>query len=211
MDSIQFLPPFLLILLNFSLLPATPLALVFHIPSGRIKCLTEDLAAGALSVAQFRVADDPPSAHKISASVSAPNGEIVHHSESVESGQFAFEAGIAGRYTACFWSPKFRLDAAVSLDFEWKTGVFAKVWTSVAKKEKIDVMELELKKLELIIDSIHEEMIYLRQREAETQRLNQSITSGMGLLSLLSLIVCLGVAGLQLWHLKTYFEREKIL
>lgn len=71
--------------------------------------------------------------------MSDPNGEIVHNAESVESGQFAFEAGIAGRYTACFCSPKFQLDAAVSLDFEWKSGVLAKVWTSVAKKEKIDV------------------------------------------------------------------------
>ncbi|RZR76031.1 hypothetical protein BHM03_00000635 [Ensete ventricosum] len=44
-------------------------ALVFHLPSGRVKCLTEDIRAGAMSLAHFRVADDPAYGHNVSASV----------------------------------------------------------------------------------------------------------------------------------------------
>lgn len=48
-------------------------------------------------------------------------------------------------------------------------------------------------------------------REEEMQQLNRSTNSKMASLSLLSLLVCLSVAGLQFWHLKTYFERKKLL
>lgn len=43
------------------------------------------------------------------------------------------------------------------------------------------------------------------------QQLNRSTNSKMATFSFLSLLVCLSVAGLQLWHLKMFFERKKLL
>lgn len=43
------------------------------------------------------------------------------------------------------------------------------------------------------------------------QQLNRETNSRMASLGILSLVVCLSVAGLQLWHLKTFFERKKLL
>lgn len=48
-------------------------------------------------------------------------------------------------------------------------------------------------------------------REEEMQELNRTTNSRMGWLSFLSLFVCLSVAGLQLWHLKTFFEKKKLI
>lgn len=48
-------------------------------------------------------------------------------------------------------------------------------------------------------------------REEEMQQLNRSTNAKMATFSFLSLGVCLSVAGLQLWHLKTFFERKKLL
>ncbi|KAL8142315.1 hypothetical protein V2J09_015347 [Rumex salicifolius] len=75
----------------------------------------------------------------------------------------------------------------------------------------MDTMELEVKKLLDTVNSIHEEMFYLRDREQEMQELNKSTNSKMFWLSFLSLFVCLSVAGLQFWHLKSFFERKKLL
>ncbi|KAM2014752.1 hypothetical protein FF2_044570 [Malus domestica] len=72
-------------------------------------------------------------------------------------------------------------------------------------------MELELKKLYDTVSSIHDEMFYLREREEEMQQLNRSTNSKMAVFSGLSLFVCLSVAGLQLWHLKMFFARKKLL
>lgn len=68
-----------------------------------------------------------------------PNGENLHRADSVESGEFAFVAAVTGKHTTCFWSPHFQHQAAVTVDFEWRTGIAAKDWTAVAKKGKIDV------------------------------------------------------------------------
>jgi p24 family protein delta-1 len=46
--------------------------------------------------------------------------------------------------------------------------------------------------------------------EEEMQDLNRMANSRMAWLGFLSLGICLSVAGLQLWHLKT-FERKKLL
>ena len=43
-------------------------------------------------------------------------------------------------------------------------------------------------------------------REEEMQVLNKTTNNRMAWLSFLSLIVCLSVAGLQEWHLRTFFE-----
>ncbi|TYK14221.1 transmembrane emp24 domain-containing protein p24delta9-like [Cucumis melo var. makuwa] len=73
------------------------------------------------------------------------------------------------------------------------------------------VMELELQKLFETANSIQEEMYYLREREEEMQDLNRSTNTKMAWLSLLSLFVCLSVVGLQIWHLKTFFEKKKLI
>jgi hypothetical protein len=54
-------------------------------------------------------------------------------------------------------------------------------------------------------------MYYLREREEEIQNMNKQTNSRMGWLNFLSLGICLSVAGLQLWHRKTFFERKKLL
>lgn len=53
--------------------------------------------------------------------------------------------------------------------------------------------------------------LFLVFREEEMQLLNRSTTTKMATFSILSLGVCLSVAALQLWHLKTFFERKKLL
>lgn len=111
----------------------------------------------------------------------------------------------------CFWATESNPKTTLTIDFEWKTGVAAKDWSNVAKKGQVDVMELELKKLYETVSSIHDEMFYLREREEEMQELNRTTNTRMFLLSLLSLFVCLSVAGLQLWHLKTFFEKKKLI
>jgi hypothetical protein len=58
----------------------------------------------------------------------------------------------------------------ISLD--WKTGVSATNWDDVAKKENLDVMATELRKLEDSVKEIHQEMLYLRRREEQMRNLS---------------------------------------
>ncbi|XP_056169748.1 transmembrane emp24 domain-containing protein p24delta9-like isoform X2 [Syzygium oleosum] len=158
----------------------------FDLESGRSKCITEDIKINAMTVGKYSLVNPNegypiPDDYKLTVKVNSPQGHNYHHSDHVDS------------------------------DFDWRTGVAAKDWSSVAKKGNIEAMEVELKKLLDKIASIHEEMFYLREREEEMQKLNRSTNSKMGTFSFLSLLICLSVAGLQFWHLKSFFERKKLL
>ncbi|WOK93282.1 transmembrane emp24 domain-containing protein p24delta9-like isoform X1 [Canna indica] len=200
------------------LLPAVPSAraLRFELQSGHTKCISEDIKLHAMAVGKYTIVNPSestplPESHKITVRVTSPYGNSIHYGDQVDSGNFAFTANEEGDYLACLWAPDHKPPATMVVEFEWRTGVAAKDWTNVAKKGQIEGMELELKKLEDTIRSIHDEMFYLREREEQMQDMNRSTNSRMAWLSFLSLAVCLSVAGLQLWHLKTFFERKKLL
>ncbi|XP_042499493.1 transmembrane emp24 domain-containing protein p24delta9-like [Macadamia integrifolia] len=205
-----------LFILTVGLLLSVAQSLRFDLQSGHTKCISEDIKSNAMTVGKYSVVNlnegyPLPDSHKITVRVTSSYGNNYHYGELVESGQFAFTAAESGDYMACFWVNEQRPPVKLTVDFDWKTGVAAKDWSNVAKKGQIDMMELELKKLFDTVTSIHEEMFYLREREEEMQELNRVTNSRMAWLGFLSLLVCLSVAGLQLWHLKTFFERKKLL
>ncbi|OWM89518.1 hypothetical protein CDL15_Pgr024266 [Punica granatum] len=197
------------------LLPASN-ALRFDLSSGHTKCIAEDIKSNAMTVGKYSIVNPNeghplPESHKLTVRVTSAYGNSYHNAEKVESGQFAFTTAEAGDYMACFWAPEHKPETTVSIEFEWKTGVAAKDWSNVAKKNQVDAMELELRRLQETISSIHDEMFYLREREEEMQDLNRATNANMARLSFLSLVVCLSVAGLQLWHLKSFFEKKKLI
>ncbi|KAF7809089.1 transmembrane emp24 domain-containing protein p24delta9-like [Senna tora] len=221
--------PLRLLLLLFPVLAlfSSPIeSLRFELQSGHTKCISEDIKSNSMTVGKYNIVnpheDQPlPDSHKVTVRVTSSYGNNYHYSDQVPSGQFAFVAVEAGDYMACFWAPDHKPQITMTIDFDWKTGVAAKDWSNVAKKGHVDysngirgsyeVMEMELKKLYETVNSIHEEMYYLRSREEEMQELNSTTNSRMFWMSLLSLVICLSVAGMQLWHLKSFFEKKKII
>ena len=59
--------------------------------------------------------------------------------ENISIGNFAFTTRESGNYLACFWLGHNERGGDVSVNLDWKTGIAAKDWDSVAKKEKIEV------------------------------------------------------------------------
>lgn len=48
-------------------------------------------------------------------------------------------------------------------------------------------------------------------REEEMQELNRDTSYKLAWMTGLSILICLSVAGLQMWHLKTFFEKKKLI
>ncbi|XP_019185470.1 PREDICTED: transmembrane emp24 domain-containing protein p24delta9-like [Ipomoea nil] len=191
-------------------------AMRFDLQSGSSKCITEDINKNAMTVGKYSVINpldgQPlPDSHKTTIRVTSPDGHHYHYADSVDGGDFAFTAAEGGNYITCFWAPEHKPPFTLSVDFDWKTGFAAKDWSKVAKKDQIEEMELELMKLLDAVTAIHDEMYYLREREEEMQVLNRATNSKMATFSFLSIFVCLCVAAMQLWHLKTFFERKKLI
>lgn len=54
-------------------------------------------------------------------------------------GQSAFTTTEAGTYFACFWvDESHKATTSVTVSLDWRTGIAAKDWESVARKEKIE-------------------------------------------------------------------------
>ncbi|MBA0665942.1 hypothetical protein Goklo_002408 [Gossypium klotzschianum] len=171
----------------------------FELDSGKTKCIAEDIM-------QYSIVNPSeglpfPDSHKL-----VVRRNNYHLGDQVDSGTFAFTAAESGDYTTCFWANKHKPPVKMTIEFDWKSGVAAKDWSKVAKKGQVETMEIELKKLYDTVSAIHEEMFYLRERDEEMQELNKETNSKM-----FSLLLCLSVAGLQIWHLKSFFESKKLL
>ncbi|KAL6648071.1 hypothetical protein ACP70R_012295 [Stipagrostis hirtigluma subsp. patula] len=188
------LPPLLLLLLILLAAAALPAgALRFDLNSGHTKCISDDIKVGAMAVGKYHVVapDDGsllsspssqqplPESHRISLRVTSPYGNSLHYSENVQSGNFAFTASEAGDYLACFWAPDHRPPVTIGFEFDWRSGVSARDWGAVAKKGQVDMMELELRKLEDTIQSIHEEMFYLRERRNAAVEQEDKLKNGL--------------------------------
>ncbi|XP_059429799.1 transmembrane emp24 domain-containing protein p24delta3-like [Corylus avellana] len=185
-----------------------------NVPPSKNKCVSEEIQNNVVVLADYVVIYDDP-AHvtpTISVKVTSPYGNDLHHQENATHGQFAFTAHEAGNYLACF-----SVDGSnpgggdVSVNLEWRTGIAAKDWESVARKEKIEGVELELRKLEGAVEAIHENLLYLRTREAEMRTVSERTNGRVAWWSIMSLGICIVVSALQLWHLKRFFQKKKLI
>lgn len=87
--------------------------------------------------------------------VTSPYGNNLHNMENVTHGQFAFTTQESGNYLACFWADaKSHGNKNVSINIDWKTGIAAKDWASIAKKEKIEVRFLEILQFRAYVESL---------------------------------------------------------
>ncbi|GAA0163213.1 vesicle coat protein [Lithospermum erythrorhizon] len=206
----------ILLILVFGILSRQVESVGFEVKSGHTKCIAEELKANSMTVGKYHIVNlnqgtRLPDSHKVKVRVTSSYGNSYHSADHVSEGHFAFQAVEAGDYMTCFFADDHNPPVTFTVDFEWKSGIATKDWSNVAKKGSVELMELELKKMFDTVQSIHDEMFYLRSREEEMQELNKATNSKMFWLSLLSLFVCISVAGLQLWHLKSFFEKKKLI
>ncbi|KAA8538499.1 hypothetical protein F0562_028130 [Nyssa sinensis] len=190
-------------------------AVWLNLPSTGTKCVSEEIQTNVVVLADYTVVNDDEHPHVIptmSARVTSPYGNNLHHQENVTHGQFAFTTSEAGNYLACFWvDSNHQVGEGLTVSLDWRIGIGAKDWESVARKEKIDGVELELRKLEGLVEAIHENLNYLKDREAEMREVSETTNARVAWFSIMSLSVCIMVSIFQLWYLKRYFRKKKLI
>ncbi|PON81651.1 TMP21-related [Trema orientale] len=188
-------------------------AIWLTLPSSGTKCVSEEIQNNVVVLGDYVVvSEDQAHSPTISVKVTSPYGNNLHHAENSTHGQFAFTTHEAGNYLACFWVDGTSHGGGdVSVNLDWKTGIAAKDWESVARKEKIEGIELELRKLEGAVEAIHENLLYLKSREAEMRNVSEKTNARVAWFSMMSVAVCIAVSALQLWHLKRYFQKKKLI
>lgn len=189
-------------------------AIWLSLPPTGTKCVSDEIHNNVVVLADYVVISDDHVHHTptISAKVTSPYGNTLYHKENITHGQFAFTTTEAGSYLACFWvDGNYTGSGDLSINMEWKTGIAAKDWESVARKEKIEGVELELRKLEEAVEAVHENLLFIKSREAEMRTMNEATNYRVALYSLMSLTTCIVASVLQILYLKRYFQKKKLI
>ncbi|KAF8106590.1 hypothetical protein N665_0137s0042 [Sinapis alba] len=191
-----------------SLLPEVE-AIWLTIPRVGDKCIYEDIQANVVVVGDFLCIDQDNE-------VTSAYGKEVYKRTNVTQGRFAFTTSESGTYLACLSMhhdqshyPVDNSTAVVSLD--WKMGMRTKDWDAVAKKEKIEGVELELRKSAERVFEIKANILYLRFREASMREINEKTNKRVAQLSFMSLGLSVIVSLFQVWHLKRFFLKKKLI
>ncbi|XP_010939365.1 transmembrane emp24 domain-containing protein p24delta3 [Elaeis guineensis] len=194
------------------LLPLGATAVRLSLPSSGTKCVTEEIQPNVVVLAKYLlVPKDHTRIPTLAVKVTSPYGNTLHHQENATIGQFAFTTTEAGNYVACFSIDSSDEGAGAGVNLDWRIGIAAKDWDSVAKKEKIEGVELELRKLEDTVESIHQNLLYIRTRETEMREVSERTYDRVAWLSIMSLSVCIIASALQLGHLKRFFQKKKLI
>ncbi|KAK4792697.1 hypothetical protein SAY86_023132 [Trapa natans] len=204
--------PLIAALLAFHFVAEVAEGIWLYLPAKGTKCVSEEIHHNVVVLAVYFVVSDGHSHDPtLSVKVTSPYGNNLHHTANVTHGQFAFTSDEAGNYEACFWVDSQHQESEVIVNLDWKIGIAAKDWESVAKKEKIEGVDLALRKLGGVVEDIHENLLYLRSREADMRIVSEKTNARVAWFSIMSLGVCIVVSGLQLWNLKRFFQNKKLI
>eukprot|EP00798_Chlamydomonas_sp_ICE-L_P013971 gene13971-19914_t len=192
-------------------LPSSALDFTF---SSQKKCVYEELNAHMLAVGEYQVfytSAGPDKPEFASVEVLGPHGHVVYKAEHQHSGEFAFTSATAGEYTACFTAPEEWMAPQLTLRLDWKLGVAATDWSSIAKKEHLDDLGVELRRLDDSIREVYNDLILLQQREQEMRDISETTNFRVAWYSIFSLFVCVACGLVQLLYLRRFFTKKKLM
>ena len=155
----------------FLIVLCTSQAVRFNVKSLDTKCLGEDVQGGELLVGNFAFTlanSDSPSTD-IEVKVFGPMAETMHSRRGVDNGKFAITTSSAGDHQICFANSGY---SEVTVNFKLEVGLAAKDYNAIAKKENLKPLELELRRLEDLVTSIHDNMEYMKTREEAMRNTN---------------------------------------
>jgi|TARA_B110000003_G_scaffold100188_2_gene102380 phosphatidylinositol glycan class A protein len=183
-----------------------------------MKCVSEDIHANAVVLFAFETVME---GDEVSVKVFDAKGKVAWEKNDATSGRHGFTSETEGEHRACFYKPELtslgdeKAKAAAlakhRVRVDWKHGVAATEWKSLAKATDLDAFTRTLRALEADLREVHDGMLNLRALEAEMRDMNESTNAKVAWLSVLSLSVCVGMCVWQIVYLKGFFERKKLL
>jgi len=133
-------------------------------------------------------------------------------------GRFAFTAPDGGEHTICL-SVNHNLHATqfgqetnrAKVSLELKTGVDAMDYTTVAKIEHLDQMEIQIRSLTDRVQAIRREQNYQKQREEEFRDTSELVNERVAWWSIFQILIVIITGIYQIYHLKAFFKLKKLV
>ncbi|GAB6019464.1 Transmembrane emp24 domain-containing protein 10 [Chamberlinius hualienensis] len=185
--------------------------LMFRLPANSRKCLREEIHKGVLVTGEYDSSDAP--GQKLELRVTDTKGHTLVQREDSNKGKFAFTTDAYDIFEICFSSKMIAGgqggDREITLNM--KRGVEAKSYDAIAESAKLKPLEVELRRLEDLSDSIVKDFAFMRQREEEMRDTNESTNTRVLYFSIFSMCCLMGLATWQVLYLRRFFKAKKLI
>jgi len=185
--------------------------IMFKLQPNAQKCLREEIHADVLVTGKYEVQEAP--AQKVTIKVTDSKDHILYTREEATSGKFAFSTEDFDVYEICFAShiPQGQRGINQEVTLNTKHGVEAKSYEAIGDAANLKPMEVELRRLEDLSESIVKDFAYMQKREEEMRDTNESTSSRVLYFSLFSLACLTGLATWQVLYLRKFFKAKKLI
>eukprot|EP00042_Codosiga_hollandica_P018391 m.53940 g.53940 ORF g.53940 m.53940 type:complete len:207 (-) comp48671_c0_seq2:85-705(-) len=203
-----------LLLLALLALAHESVAITFDLPAVSKKCLKEDVHKDILVVGEYELS--PSDDQIVDLEITDSRDHPVYKKVEALKGKFAFTSDDYDTFSICFTN-RLRDQKTASrglfreVTLGLKTGVEARKYDEIARSEKLKPLELELRKLEDLAESVVADFARMKAREQEHRDTNESTNERLLLFSLISMGALLALAIWQVLYLKRYFRQKKLI
>ncbi|XP_017123997.1 transmembrane emp24 domain-containing protein bai [Drosophila elegans] len=186
-------------------------AVMFKLSPNTQKCLKEDIQANQLVMGEYEVSDVP--GQIIDYIARDTKGHILSQKEHITKGKFSFMSEVYDAYEICFISkvPPHQRGIVQEVSLQTKKGVETKSYEGIGEASKLKPLEVDLKRLEDLSDSIVRDFVLMRKREEEMRDTNEKTNSRVLFFSIFSMCCLLGLATWQVLYLRRYFKAKKLI
>ncbi|XP_077408607.1 transmembrane emp24 domain-containing protein 10 [Vanacampus margaritifer] len=189
-------------------------AISFNLPVNSRKCLREEIHKDVLVTGEYVISESPNSNTKTNLKITDSAGHLLYSKDDATKGKFAFTTEDYEMFEVCFESKSPMgtgrvQDQLVKLDM--KHGVEAKNYEDIAKVEKLKPLEVELRRLEDLSESIVNDFAYMKKREEEMRDTNESTNTRVLYFSIFSMCCLIGLATWQVFYLRRFFKAKKLI
>uniref|UniRef100_A0A6Q2X372 GOLD domain-containing protein n=1 Tax=Esox lucius TaxID=8010 RepID=A0A6Q2X372_ESOLU len=198
---------FCALLILFPVLFDLTFSITFYLPVNLRKCLREEIHKDVLVTGEYEVSEQPNA--KTNLKITDSSGHTLYSKDDASKGKFAFTTEDYDMFEVCFESTGKVPDLLVNLDM--KHGVEAKNYEEIAKVEKLKPLEVELRRLEDLSESIVNDFAYMKKREEEMRDTNESTNTRVLYFSIFSMCCLIGLATWQVFYLRRFFKAKKLI
>jgi len=197
---------------NLALVPLTS-AMFFWLAPATKKCIKEEVHKDVVVTGLFDIGES--AGHKVHLKVTDSKEHILYNKETATKGKFAFTTDDQDVFSICFISESsgaFQRDAkSHEIEINLKKGVEAKSYEEQAKTEKLKPLEVELRRLEDMSDSIVMDFQYMKSREEEMRSTNESTNTRVLYFSIFSMVCLVALGTWQVFYLRRFFKSKKLI
>uniref|UniRef100_A0A8D0E549 GOLD domain-containing protein n=1 Tax=Salvator merianae TaxID=96440 RepID=A0A8D0E549_SALMN len=188
--------------------------LSFHLPPQARKCLKEELHRDVMVTGEYVVSEATAPGISTDLQVTDSSGHLLYSKTDAKKGKFAFTTDDYEIYEICFESRgqpgHFRVpDLLVTLNI--KHGVEARNYEDIAKAEKLKPLEVDLRRLEDLSESIVKDFAFMKRREEEMRDTNESTSARVFYFSIFSMLCLVILATWQVFYLRRFFKTKKLI